>query len=114
MYCFEVVAEKGLNKLTTLLSKSDKFTNNKFAKTAWYVAKGLAFVAASLGGYNVGSKAAETFIDEYRRTKSDVNSKSEVKTPSTVNNVTVYESQKTMFPLEDGLKESQIFAEMIS
>lgn len=112
MYCFEVVAEKGLNKITNLLSKSDKFTNNKFAKIAWYVAKGMAFVAASLGGYNVGSKAAESFVDEYRETKFGVKNTPKTKIPTAVNMLSLKNTEKPAFPLEDGLKESQVFAEM--
>lgn len=110
MYCFEVVAEKGLNAITNLLSKSDKFTNNKFSKVAWYVAKGLAFVAASLGGYNVGSKAAESFVDEFRKSKSS--SENVVEIPTAVDCENIKNTEKSAFPLEDGLKESQVFAEM--
>lgn len=111
MYCFEVVAEKALNNITNVLSKSQKFTNNKFAKAAWYIAKGITFVLASLGGYNVGSKAAETFVDEYRRSKSSfVDNKSKV--PTAVNSTEIKDTDKTVFPIEDGLKESQIFSEM--
>ena len=113
MYCFEVVAENALNKITNVLSKSEKFTNNKFAKAAWYVAKGMTFVLASLGGYNVGSKAAESFVDEYRKTKSDVNNKLETKIQTAVNMESLESTEKPVFPLEDGLKESEVFAEMI-
>ena len=105
MYCFEVVAEKGLNAITKTLSKSEKFTNNKFAKAFWYIAKGLAFVAASLGGYNVGSKAAESFVDNYRTSK-DVSSKQKNKTTG------IDVLKKEDFSLEKPEDNNQIFAEM--
>ena len=61
-------------------------------------AKGLAFVVASLGGYNAGSKVAEKFVDEYRSSKT--------KTSITNNEI------KSSFPIEDGLTKAEIFTEM--
>ena len=111
MYCFEQIAEKGLNSINKALSKSEKFTNNKVAKVAWYIVKGLTFVAASLGGYNIGSKAAETIVDEKRKTK-EISKTEDKNIPKAINAESIKEESKTFFPIEDGLKESQIFAEM--
>ena len=101
MYAFEKICETGLNKLSSFLSNNSKFSNNKYLKGLWYFAKGMTFVAASLGGYNVGSKAAESFVDEFRAKK--VNSS---------NKKTNALEEKVTFPIEDNLKESQIFADM--
>ena len=111
MYAFEQVAEKCLNKISLALNKNSKFANNKYLKGLWYFAKGMTFVAASIGGYNVGSKAAETCVDEYRKSKSSSSEKKD-KIPTDVNATTINDNNKTIFPIEEGLKESQIFAEM--
>ncbi len=102
MYCFEKVAEKGLNSVTKMLSKSEKYTNNKFAKVAWYVAKGLAFVAASLKGYNVGSNLGESLVNKCRNLKSQKNDEK----------IQFDQKNNTSFPIEEGLNETQIFSEM--
>ena len=102
MYCFEKVAEKGLNSVTKMLSKSEKYTNNKFAKVAWYVAKGLAFVAASLEGYNVGSNLGESLVNKCRNLKSQKNNEK----------IQFDQKDNTSFPIEEGLNETQIFSEM--
>lgn len=71
MYAFEQVAEKSLKSINNKLLSKDIFKNHKVARVALYVAKGLAFVGASLSGYNVGSKAAEQIVDETRAKKQN-------------------------------------------
>ena len=111
MYAFEQVTEKLLNRISSSLNNNSKFTNNKYLKGLWYFTKGMTFVAASLGGYNVGSKAGETFVDEYRKSKS-FPSKDNEKIPTAVNATSINDDEKVIFPIEDGLNESQIFVEM--
>lgn len=102
MYCFEKVAEKGLNSINNMLSKSEKFTNNKFAKGAWYVAKGLAFVMASLSGYDTGSKIGESLVNKCRNSNNSINNEKDKLEPQ----------NKSSFPIEEGLNDSQIFTEI--
>ncbi len=71
MYAFEQTAERGLNSICKKISESGCVKNNKAARAALYVAKGAAFVAASLAGYNFGSKAACGVVDAVRNKKSD-------------------------------------------
>ena len=71
MYAFEKFAEKGLKNINNKLSQTNIVKNNKVARTALYIAKGLSFVAASLTGYNIGSKSAEKIIDKVRSKKND-------------------------------------------
>ncbi|MBQ8887071.1 MAG: hypothetical protein IJY61_05150 [Candidatus Gastranaerophilales bacterium] len=110
MYVFEQVTENLLNKMSSLFNNNSRFTNNKFLKGLWYFVKGMTFVGASLSGYNVGSKAAETFVDEYRASKSSSHNKEKI--PTAVNATTINDDKKTIFPIEEGLNESQIFSEM--
>lgn len=73
MYAFEQVAEKGLKKINNKLSNTNIVQNNKAARIALYIAKGLTFVAASLSGYNLGSKSAEKIVDKARDKKEEIN-----------------------------------------
>ena len=69
MYMFEQVAEKGLVKAEKKLLENPIVKKNKFLRSCIYILKGLGFVAASLGGYNVGSKVAETAVDTFKNSK---------------------------------------------
>lgn len=69
MYAFEQIAEKGLKKINNKLANTKIVQNNKAARIALYIAKGLTFVAASLSGYNLGSKSAEKIVDKARDKK---------------------------------------------
>lgn len=69
MYLFEQVAEKGLVNAEKSLLKNPTIKNNKLLRSGVYVLKGLGFVAASLGGYEVGSKVAEKAVDTFRNSK---------------------------------------------
>ena len=73
MYAFEQVAENGLKKINNKLANTNIVKNNKAARIALYVAKGLTFVAASLSGYNLGSKSAEKIVDKARDKKQEIN-----------------------------------------
>ena len=66
MYLFEQTAEKGLNSLNKAVLNTNLAKNNKYARAGVYILKGLGFVAASLTGYNAGSKAGEIVIDKFR------------------------------------------------
>lgn len=94
MYLSEKVAEKALNAISKKLSTSERYINSKPLKVAWYIAKGLAFVASSLAGYSLGSKISDSVVDSVRKNKN-----SKIK-------------QVESFPIEEGLKKSDIFAEM--
>lgn len=107
MYLFEKYSEKLLDKANKLFLQSSKLSNNKLAGALWYIAQGMTFVGASLAGYSVGSKSAEKCVDTFRGTKSNS------KVPKAVNAEKIKNEDKIVaFPLEDGLNESQIFAEM--
>lgn len=100
MYLFETFAEKGLNKIANYLSSFDEFSNNNVSKGLWYVAKGAAFICASMAGFDVGSKISDTCVDKIRGTGKDTAKKPNLRIVNTT------------FPIEDGLNESQIFANM--
>lgn len=96
MYTFEQVSERLLKNLDKKILSSNTAKNSKPLRFAWYVAKGMCFVAASLAGYNIGSSGGEAVVDKYRSKKA----------------------QKTeKFPVEADLKpeniESTLFSDMI-
>ena len=64
MYAFEQVAEKSLKFLNNKLQDTSFVKGNKYAKYGLYVAKGMAFVAASILGYNTGSHVAEKIVNK--------------------------------------------------
>lgn len=70
MYAFETIGEKALNSVQKKLMSKQSFSSNKWAKAAFYVAKGLTFVLASLGGYTIGSKGGESLVDSAREKKA--------------------------------------------
>jgi hypothetical protein len=70
MYAFETISEKALNSIQKKLMSKQTFSNNKWAKAAFYVLKGSAFVLASLGGYTIGSKGGESLVDSARDKKA--------------------------------------------
>lgn len=100
MYIFETLAEKGLKKIAKYLSSFEKYSKSNVSKGLWYLAKGATFITASLAGFDVGSKISDTCVDKIRGTKKNSTQKCNLKVIDTT------------FPLEDGLKESQIFADM--
>lgn len=69
MYAFEQIAENSLKNLNKKILSYDKVKTCKPLKYAWYVLKGMAFVAASLGGYSIGSTGGEAFVDKARSNK---------------------------------------------
>ena len=70
MYAFEQIAENSLKTLDKKVLNTSLCQTNKFAKIAWYVAKGMAFVGASLIGYDIGSSSAEKLVDKSRAKKA--------------------------------------------
>lgn len=100
MYIFETYAEKGLKKIANYLSSFDKFSNNNISKGLWYLVKGAAFICASMAGFDIGSKISDTCVDKIRGTKKDSHQKPNLRIIDTT------------FPLEDGLNQTQIFADM--
>lgn len=70
MYAFEQISEKSLKALDSKVLNTQLYKTNKFAKIAWYVAKGMAFVCASLLGYDIGSAGAEKLVDKSRAKKA--------------------------------------------
>jgi len=94
MYMFEQIAEKGLNKLNQAALNTDVVKNNKYLRAGVYILKGLSFVAASLAGYNAGSKAGEIVIDKFRDIRQ-----SDKTEPA---------KNEPVLPLEDGLPTGDI------
>lgn len=94
MYAFEQVAEKSLKNINEKLLKNNFVKNHKTARIALYVLKGLGFVAASLSGYNVGSKAAEHIVDESRAKKQ------------------IKKSDKEENPFDNSSVEDELFKDM--
>ncbi len=95
MYTCEKAAEKGLNCLYKKLSDTNIVRNNKAAKAGLYVAKGMMFVAASLSGYNAGSRISEKIVDKARNNKN-----------TSDNNI----SNSKKFPIEDDITANDIQA----
>ena len=62
MYASETIAEKFLNPITHKIESSAK----PWVKGAWAVARGLIYVGASLGGYDIGNKFASSIVDKVR------------------------------------------------
>lgn len=102
MYIFEKYSEKLLDKANEIFLQSSKLSNNKIASGLWYIAKGMTFVAASLAGYTIGSKSAESCVDTFRGTKSKSKTTKETKEKGNIYS----------FPIENDLNKSQVFAEM--
>lgn len=103
MYMFEQIAEKGLNNINKKALNTTLVKNNKYARAGLYVLKGLAFVAASLTGYNAGSKAGEIVIDKFRDIRQSKESLPVQKEP--------------VLPIDDGLPagdiEENLFEDMV-
>lgn len=70
MYGFEQAAEKILDILDEKILNSNFSTKNKYVKYVWYALKGMSFAAASLLGYDIGSKSAEKVVDSSRTKKT--------------------------------------------
>lgn len=71
MYGCEKIAEKYLKQVDKKVNnlKGSKYT--KLIKVGWYVAKGLIYLASSLGGFKGGSELVSTIIDKIRGKKDD-------------------------------------------
>ena len=76
MYGTEKFAEKTLNVINNKILSSQIQHSNKFVRGAWYIAKGAAFIAASMLGYNIGNKIGANTVDKIRAIKSKDNSES--------------------------------------
>lgn len=91
MFAFEEVTERALKAIQNKLMSNSKFSGNKYARAAWYVAKGATFIAASLGGYSIGSSGGEAIVDKKRKEKEAKNpdgdsfNKNELPADSTLN-----------------------------
>ena len=91
MYAFEQISEKALNSIQKKLMSKSNISGNKWARAGWYIAKGAAFVAASLGGYTLGSSGGEAIVDKKRKEKEAKNAdgdsfkKNELPVDSTLN-----------------------------
>jgi len=72
MYSCEKVAEKLLRNVDNFLLKRGTISGSPKKKFAWYVAKGLAFVTASLLGYTAGSKVTGSVVDKVRQKPENV------------------------------------------
>lgn len=79
MYAFETVAEKALKNISNKLLNIPFVKNHNAARFGVYVAKGLAFVAASLAGYDIGSNGAENIVNKIRERKTKNINNPEVK-----------------------------------
>ena len=73
MYAFEEITERTLKAIQKKLMSNPKISGNKWARAAWYVAKGSAFIAASIGGYTLGSNGGEAIVDKKRKEKEAKN-----------------------------------------
>lgn len=79
MYVFEKFAEKGLNKIEKKFCSTNTIKNNKKLSVGLYILKGLAFISASLTGYNLGNKFATKAVDTIRNSKQEQNPASTTK-----------------------------------
>lgn len=66
MYIFEELSSKILNKAEAALKKSSFVQKNKLANAALYIAKGAAFITASMTGYNTGKDLGTNIISTIR------------------------------------------------
>lgn len=78
MFAFEEITERALKGIQNKLMSNPKVSGNKWARAAWYVAKGATFIAASLGGYSIGSAGGEAIVDKHRNNKSAKNSNGDI------------------------------------
>lgn len=69
MYTFEQIYERLTFNIEKNLLKNPAIRNNKLLRSGVYILKGLGFVGASLGGYEIGSKTAEKTVDTFRARK---------------------------------------------
>jgi len=72
MYAFEKAADKGLKIAEEKLMKNPVVKNNKRLRTGIYIAKGMGFVAASLLGYETGSKIATKAVNKIRNIPNQI------------------------------------------
>ena len=75
MYGVEKLAEKALNSINKKVLSSQIQHSNKYVRGAWYIAKGAAFIVASMFGYNAGSKIGTNIVDSVRGNKQSNNNK---------------------------------------
>ena len=67
MYTAETVAEKLLVPLSKTIET--KVSNKPWLKALWAVARGATYVAASLGGYEIGNRIASSTVEQFRNKK---------------------------------------------
>lgn len=95
MYAAETVAEKILVPVT---SKVNSISSGKpWVKALWAVARGVVYVGASLGGYELGNRIAGSSVDKIRSKKlQKTKEKMDVinNNPITDNNSNVFSTMK--------------------
>ena len=79
MFGLEQVAEKALVTIEKKIFSNEALKNNKKAKLAWYVARGIAYATASLTGYKTGNKLAGKLVDNIREKKAVKKAQKEIK-----------------------------------
>ena len=79
MYGLEQVAERALVCLEKKIFANEALKNNKKARIAWYIARGIAYATASLTGYKTGNKITGKLIDNIRNKKAKKAAKKEIK-----------------------------------
>ncbi|MBQ9246304.1 hypothetical protein IJ182_08570 [bacterium] len=97
MYAVEQIAEKGLKIANDKLKATSFVQGNKYAKYGLYIAKGMAFVAASILGYNTGSSTAEKIVNNIRAKKAKnkpIETDSQTITNNNIINDNVFEDMK--------------------
>lgn len=71
MILSEQIAEKGLKSLEQKVKNTNFVKQHKAAGIGFYIAKGVCYVAASMTGFNIGSKTSDKIVDKIRDTKAD-------------------------------------------
>ena len=105
MFGMEQVAEKVLVGLEKKIFSNPALKNNKKARVAWYIARGAAYAAASLTGYNTGNKLAGNCVDKIRNRKAAKAAKKEIEKQMKAE---IIEDTK----IAEGTDKSSVFEEM--
>lgn len=118
MYSCEKVTEKLLRNADNFLLKRGAISGSSKKKFAWYVAKGLTFVTASLLGYTLGSKVTGSVVDKVREKPEKVTvfyDCAELEQPKEITILcdnTKSEAPKKVYILND-YTESELFDDII-
>ena len=78
MFGMEQIAEKVLVGLEKKIFSNEALKNNKKARIAWYIARGIAYATASLTGYKTGNNLAGKIVDNTRNRKAKKAAKKEI------------------------------------